>query len=101
MYSKIIYIKRLKTVKCIKYKPYLLSGQNYHKVEQYSCWDDKYGLYDSVEDAKAACSLDANCQAVSQSSCDESLNEVFLCPFGASYVSGSVSCIYEKTGISY
>ena len=83
------------------YKPYLLSGQIYNKLEKNHCLSDKYGIYNSTEDAMDACSVDSNCQAVYDQHCDESLNNVYLCPIGSSYAtSATSSCIYEKQGIS-
>ena len=70
-------------------------------MELKHCWGDKYGNYDSVEDAKAACSLDPNCQSVYDRDCDDSTNDVYLCPLGSSYENSSSSCIYDRPGISY
>ena len=72
-------------------------------MENQQCAADKYGNYDSVEDAKAACSSDPNCQSVYDSGCDEQFpHGVYLCPFGSPYGSSNISsCIYERAGISY
>ena len=65
------------------------------------CAADKYGSYNSVEDAEAACSMDYNCQSVYDKGCDESFNDVYLCPLGSTQRTTGSHCIYEKKGISF
>ena len=100
MFKILHIINKLKTVIRFPYKPYLLSGHIYNKLEKNHCNPDKYGIYNSTEDAMDACSVDSNCQAVYDQHCDESLNNVYLCPIGSSYINAPSSCIYEKQGIS-
>ena len=93
-------------MKHFKYKTCLLLGQIYNKLEKKHCSPYKYGSYHSVDDAKAACSVDANCQAIYDQACGGVWDgygsaDVYLCSIGSSYASSSSSCIYEKLGISY
>ena len=90
------------------YKTYLLLGQLYNKLENKYCHGTVMeGNYSSVQDAKAACSLDSNCEGVYDDGCDESLNDVYLCSFeskirfGYDLLTGKYSCVYGKTGIAY
>ena len=91
MFKKLIDLKKLDGQVC--------SG-NYCKMEKKHCSGDHYGSYNSVDDAKAACSVDSNCQSVYHSGCSTS-GTVFLCLIGSSYSTSTSSCIYEKEGILY
>ena len=92
-----ICINKLKTIKRCHYKHFLLSEHiPYNKLEKKHCNDDKYGIYSSVQDAMAVCSGDSNCISVYDGNCDESKDNVYLCPVGSSYANSAKSCIYEK-----
>ena len=54
-----------------------------------------------VTEAKAACNLDPNCQAVYYKDWYESANDIHLCRMGTSYEDSSASCFYEKGKIWY
>ena len=60
------------------------------------CFYDKYGSYSSLVEAKHACTRDSNCGFVYDNSCDESQNDIYLCPKGINLDSSSSSCIYQE-----
>ena len=74
---------------------------SYTKLSLKHCWTQKYNVYSTVAAAQAACTADSNCKAVYDQGCDQSTNDVYLCPTlysGSlySYSTSSSSCIYEK-----
>ena len=73
----------------------------YYFVDQYTKSKTKYctrqyNSYNTVAEAKEACNVDLGCEAIYDNNCDESPNDVYLCPIGTSYGVSSTSCIYEK-----
>jgi len=75
---------------------HLSSGSGYIKNELKQCWNDKYGSYVSMADAKWACNYDSNCKGVYDTDCDGK-GTYHLCPNDATYVDSGKSCIYDKT----
>jgi hypothetical protein len=81
---------------CIYEKPKVVT---YIKMEKKHCWGQKYGSYNTVADAKVACSSDAACTGVYDNGCNAEAGTIYLCgavPNGYS-TSGS-SCVYKKQG---
>ena len=70
------------------------SFSDYTKVELKHCWPDKYGSYNTLDDAKAACTADSNCGGVYDLSCDGA--PFYLCPETATLYTSSASCVYCK-----
>ena len=56
----------------------------------------RYGEYDTVEEAKLACTSDFNCQAVYDIGCDGHKNH-YLCSSDSVYMGSHMSsCVYHK-----
>ena len=61
------------------------------------CFDDKYGEYTTLEEAKFACASDEKCEKVYDQGCDDE-GAYTLCPWNSTNFESSVSCIYTKPG---
>ena len=66
-------------------------------MENTQCYPNYNGVkFASIEEAKAACSLDVNCGAVFQYGCSDP-DDLDLCPKDATIAdASSKSCIYRK-----
>jgi len=73
-------------------------GYKYTKIEYKRC-NPIYNSYNTVVEAQAACNLDPGCEAVYDYGCNESSDDVYLCPIGSYYGSSIDSCIYEKVAV--
>ena len=71
----------------------------YRKLEQKHCFYDKYESYNTLEDAKFACTLDSNCGGVYDPGCNTEqyfANNYSLCPLKSVYRKSGSSCTYHK-----
>ena len=86
---------------------YFIDRYTYKRSEHKSCNYNRYNnrrnrannRYNTVAEAKEACNLDPGCQSVYDGDCDESRNDVYLCPVGTTYSVSSSSCIFQKGNI--
>jgi len=69
---------------------------NYLKVPETHCFDGKYGMYSSLNEARAACTKDSKCAAVYDQGCDESAKDIFLCVKPYRRKASTSSCIWEQ-----
>ena len=70
------------------------------KLEDTHCSNNRYGVFANVEDAKVECRRSSSCKAVYDNFCDNSVQDVYLCPVGYDYeTSNRGSCVYEKLGL--
>ena len=60
------------------------------------CSEWRLGTFSTIQSAKDACSKDVNCEAVFDPGCDESANDIYLCPISASYRFAVGYCIFQK-----
>ena len=65
------------------------------KLENTHCYDEKYGEYETLDEAKVVCHSDSNCIAVYDNSCDNK-NAFYLCPKGLPLEDSPTSCIYQN-----
>ena len=72
-------------------------AKGYTKVEKKHCNNDKYGSYETLNDAKSACTSDENCSGVYGYGCDNAYR-FYLCPSTSAAETSSSSCIYVKKG---
>ena len=67
------------------------------------CHDDKYGAYDTLQEAKYACTLDINCSGMYDYDCRGW--PFYLCPKYSIYPLANVrkhrSCVYVKGSGNY
>ena len=82
-------------------KRYYLIAITYTQLTLKHCNGVEYNSYSTQLAAKQACSLDSNCAGVYDQGCDESADDVFLCPVGTTYETSGSSCILEKGNIWY
>ena len=70
----------------------------YTKFEKIQCYDESYGSYDSLAEAKLACSSDSRCTGVYDQGCDSESGDIFLCPMQPPFFNSSTkSCMYVKS----
>ena len=66
------------------------------RVNNKKCYNEVYGDYGTLSEAKTACNADTNCAAVYDQGCDGSHNYK-LCPNGYSETTSTDgSCLYKK-----
>ena len=82
-------------------KRYYLIAITYTRLANKHCSGVKYNSYSTQLAGKEACSLDSNCAGVYDQDCDESADDVYLCPVGTAFSNGDLSCILEKGNIWY
>ena len=73
-------------------------GIVFEKLVKAKCWDDKYGSYGTLNEAKIACKSDKTCAAVYDPGCNDA-NECYLCPNDTlewDYKKSSPDCVYLK-----
>jgi len=71
---------------------------NYTKFINRECDADKYGSYETLEEAKDACSADKHCKGVYDDDCNG--NQFYLCPGPSFYNWHRHSCIINKANRS-
>ena len=89
--QRVIKVTRMNIIKKL-----LFLGPSYTPLPRKACYNNTYNRYDNLTEAKAACNLDYGCQAVYDSECNESSDDIYLCPIGTTYENRKSSCIYEK-----
>ena len=67
------------------------------KTGKRHCFDDKYGSYNTLEEAEFACANDEKCEKVYDQGCNN-IDDFTLCPWNSTEFVSSVSCIYTKPG---
>ena len=68
----------------------------YTKLESKWCNHHSQTKYDSIEQAKVACSEDLLCKAVYDHGCDAEPQDIYTCSFLSIYQYDPVSCLYNK-----
>ena len=70
----------------------------YKRLEETAC-SITYGFYDTITNAKFACSSDIKCLAVHNEDCDDN-RWAALCRVGVATETSSSSCLYTKDASS-
>ena len=70
-------------------------AQSYKKLEKKHCYYDKYGSYETLDEAIVACNSDKNCSKVYDDGCDNE-GPFALCPRKSAELNASLSCLYVK-----
>jgi len=70
-------------------------AKQYIQTKKKHCYYDKYGNYDTLEEAKLACTADKKCSKVYDDGCDNA-GPFYLCPNNSTNRNASLSCIYLK-----
>ena len=78
-----------------KYTIILVVAQSYKKLENKHCYYDKYGSYETLDEATGACNSDKNCSKVYDDGCDNA-GPFALCPRKSAELNASLSCLYVK-----
>ena len=71
----------------------------YVKVNETACSTpyETTAKFDTIDQAKSACSADSNCVAVFDNDCDESAQDIFLCSLNSTISESETGdCIYKK-----
>lgn len=68
---------------------------SYKKEEGKHCYYDKYGSYETLDDAIAACDVDSNCGKIYDESCDDA-GPFHLCPKISVVLDSEISCLYLR-----
>ena len=79
----------------LKWYIFASSVKSYKKEERKHCYYDKYGNYENLDDAIAACDLDSNCGKIYDESCDDA-GPFYLCPKISVVLEAKKSCLYLK-----
>ena len=70
-------------------------AQSYKKLENRHCYYEKYGSYETLDEATAACNSDKSCSKVYDDGCDNA-GPFSLCPRKSAELNASLSCLYVK-----
>ena len=68
----------------------------YAKTVKKECFDDKYGSYETLDEAMFACAMDENCEKIYDQGCIG--GPYSLCPWNSPEYKSSGSCLYTKPG---